>query len=168
MGNVTRVDFANKEIRKFKEEPTISRESVNEAIDILKNFIQEDYKAKIEATSGAQQVLLHEIESADEQFLREHAEEILMNLKDIRNARREAKECEKVKKHIVDKLNKVKIDNLYQALVASPKQEGSSEKYFNNKVKRTKTEQEYLEAALLKNMLASKLEEEDVHYDRES
>ena len=94
MSNITKVDFVNKKVRHFQEEPRISRDDVKEAVNILKAFITENYDKKIKETSEAEQVLLHEIEDADEQILRENAEDILLNLKDIRNTRREAKDHE--------------------------------------------------------------------------
>lgn len=153
MSNITRVDFVNKKVRHFQEEPRISRDDVKEAVIILKAFITENYDKKIQETSEAEQILLHEIEDADEQILRENAEDILLNLKDIRNTRREAKECRAVKKQIESKFTKVKVDNLHHALITSPKQQGSSTKYFNGKVKRSSASKEYLEKALLNNLI---------------
>lgn len=153
MSNITKVDFVNKKVRHFQEEPRISRDDVKEAVNILKAFITENYDKKIKETSEAEQVLLHEIEDADEQILRENAENILLNLKDIRNTRREAKECQAVKKHIESKFTKIKVDNLHHTLITSPKQRGSSTKYFNSKVKRSSASKEYLEKALLNNLI---------------
>lgn len=153
MSNITKVDFVNKKVRHFQEEPRISRDDVKEAVNILKAFITENYDKKIKETSEAEQVLLHEIEDADEQILRENAEDILLNLKDIRNTRREAKECQTVKKQIESKFTKVKVDNLHHALITLPKQQGSSTKYFNGKVKRSSASKEYLEKALLNNLI---------------
>ena len=76
MSNITKVDFVNKKVRHFQEEPRISRDDVKEAVNILKAFITENYDKKIKETSEAEQVLLHEIEDADEQILRENAEDI--------------------------------------------------------------------------------------------
>lgn len=156
MANITQVDFVNKRVRHFKEEPKISKKEVCNAVELLREFLNEDYNQKVEETSAAEQVLLHEIEAANEDVLRDNAEEIVMNIKDIRNTRRDAKDNQKVKEQIEKKLTKMKVDNLYQTLVGNPKKEGSSEKYFNGKLKRTNASKEYLERALLKNMAGQK------------
>lgn len=156
MANITQVDFVNKRVRHFKEEPKISKKEVCDAIETLRAFIREDYNQKIEETGAAEQVLLHEIEDASDDILMENAEDIVMNIKDIRNTRREAKNNQVTKEHIEKKLSKIKVDNLYHALVGNPKKEGSSEKYFNGKLKRTDASKEYLERALLKNITGQK------------
>lgn len=43
MSNITKVDFVNKKVRYFQEEPRISRDDVKEAVIILKAFITENY-----------------------------------------------------------------------------------------------------------------------------
>lgn len=152
--NVTAVDFVNRRVRHFKEEPQISRDDVKEAIDLIASFVKEDYNKKIAQTSDAEQVLLHEVEDSDEDFLIANAEDILLSLKDIRVTRREAKKCSEMKDNLIKRFGgQQNLNTIHQTFVLYPKKEGSSNKYYAGKIKRSSASENYLKKALLENIV---------------
>lgn len=167
MSNLTRVDFKNKRRQDFVETNEVSREEFVEAVEKVNKFMKTDYKAKSEQYSALEQVMLHTIEDASEDKLVENAVDLILSLHDIRNTRRDMKQCQEVKEVAAKKLNVSNSSHLANEVKqkSNYQDRGSSEKYYQAKVRRIKSggyliDEDKMEKALFKHILTPDNKEE--------
>lgn len=167
MGNLTRVDFKNKRKQDFIEEPEVTREEFVEAVEKVNTFMKTNHKAKADQYSALEQVMLHTIEDASEDKLVENAVDLILSLHDIRNTRRDMKQCQELKEVAAKKLNVANSSHLVNEVKQKTayQDQGSSEKYYQGKVRRIKSggyliDEDKLEKALFKHILTPNNKEE--------
>ena len=167
MNNLTRVDFKNKRRQDFIEQQEVTREEFVEAVETVNKFMKTNHKAKADQYSALEQVMLHSIEDASEEKLVENAVDLILSLHDIRNTRRDAKQCQEIKEVAAKKLNVTNSYHLSNEVKqkANYQDKGSSEKYYESKVRRIKSggylmDEDKLEKALFKHILVPNKEEE--------
>lgn len=135
--DLIKVDFQAKQV---VEAPTYTIDEVCNAIEILKNFLREDFRQKELDISNALQIMDHDLEDMSDAEINEiDAVAVLKRRRILRTNRRDIKNQEILQERIKKQLPTSLMNNIANSAeqFMTKVEEGSSDKFYSNSINRS-------------------------------